>query len=117
MFARWMRTDAVGKQSSPIELMVLGALRYLGRGWTFDDIKDATAINEETRRQSFHVFITWGSEYLFKKYVSTPAEKEEAWKNMEEFCQAGFNCCGGSTDATHVGMENCSHWLKQSKRC
>jgi hypothetical protein len=33
-----MSADAKGITSSPIELMILGALRYLGRGWTFDDI-------------------------------------------------------------------------------
>jgi hypothetical protein len=114
IFVRWMKNDAAGKSSSPIELMVMGALRYLGRGWTFDDIEEATAISEETHRQFFHVFITWGSEYLFKKYVSTPKEKEEALRNMQEFCEAGFNGCAGSSDATHIGMEKCSHWMKQT---
>jgi len=29
--------DAVGNASTPIELLVLGVLRYLGRAVTFDD--------------------------------------------------------------------------------
>jgi hypothetical protein len=31
-FRRWMSRDATGSLSSPIELMLLGSLRYLGRG-------------------------------------------------------------------------------------
>ena len=45
LFDRW-RTEADGytgrknnKKVSPIELLLLGSLRYLGRGWTFDDIQ------------------------------------------------------------------------------
>lgn len=43
-FARWTRRNAAGKKPSPIELLLLGALRYLGRGLTFDDLEECTAI-------------------------------------------------------------------------
>jgi hypothetical protein len=43
--------------SSLIELLVLGLLRYIGRGWTFDDIKEQTAISNEVHRLFFHTFI------------------------------------------------------------
>ena len=55
LFARWMSCDAVGCPSSPLSLLLLGALRYLGRGCTFDDLEEATGIHEETHRQFFHV--------------------------------------------------------------
>ena len=42
-FPRWMAKDATGKISSPLELLILGSLRYLGRGFTFDDLEEATA--------------------------------------------------------------------------
>ena len=38
-FPRWTGKDCTGKESSPLELLILGALRYLGRGFTFDDIE------------------------------------------------------------------------------
>ena len=58
LFARWVTgKDATGKPSSPIELMVLGAMRYLGRGLTFDDLEEYTAVSEEPHRQFFHRFI------------------------------------------------------------
>ena len=55
-FPRWTsRKDATGKPSSPLELLILGALRYLGRGWTFDDCEESTAIGEETHRVFFRL--------------------------------------------------------------
>ena len=53
VFERWTGCDGLGKESLPIELLVLGALRYLGRGWTFDDLEEATAISEEVHRVFF----------------------------------------------------------------
>lgn len=61
-FDRWKHTDAVGREPSPFELLLLGTLRYLGRGWTFDDLEESTSISEECHRQFFHVFIAWGRE-------------------------------------------------------
>ena len=52
-FPRWARM-ADRKRSSPLELLILGALRYLGRGWTFDDLEESTAISAEVHRVFFH---------------------------------------------------------------
>ena len=35
-------------QSTPISLLLLTSLHYLGRGWTFDDLSENTSISEET---------------------------------------------------------------------
>lgn len=70
LFERWVDSkDATGRRSSPIQLMCLGAMRYLGRGLTFDDLEEHTAINEETHRQFLHAFITWGSTVFFEEQV------------------------------------------------
>ena len=45
IFVRWTGPDACKRNASPIELLVLGALRYLGRGWTFDDLEESTAVS------------------------------------------------------------------------
>ena len=66
-FPRWTKIT-----SSPLELMMLGSLRYLGRGWTFDDIEESTGIDEETHRQFFHHFINIGSTALYNQHVVTP---------------------------------------------
>ena len=46
-FDKWCGFKKNKKKSSPIELLVMGALRYLGRGFTFDDIEECTAISKE----------------------------------------------------------------------
>ena len=111
LFSRWNNFDAVGDAPSPIELLLLGALRYLGRGWTFDDIEESTVVHEETHRQFFHVFILFGSTSLYEKHVVEPFDSEMVKSNMNEFSMAGLHGAGGSTDATHVGMEKCYHRL------
>jgi hypothetical protein len=73
VFSRWRSTfDTVGRECSPIELLVLGTLRYLGRGWCFNDLEEATSISEETHRVFFHIFIQWGKTKLYNMYVKVP---------------------------------------------
>jgi hypothetical protein len=112
-FKRWQSADAVGRPSSPLALMLLGALRYLGRGWTFDDVEEATLIDEETHRQFFHCFIDYCSTTLYKRYVISPSSPEDAASHMHEMEQAGCHGSCGSTDGVHITMEKCSHRLKQ----
>jgi hypothetical protein len=69
LFKRWTRCDAIGIESTPIELLVLGSLRYLGRGWTFDDIEESTAVSREVHRVFFHQFIEFGSTVYVYVYV------------------------------------------------
>ena len=96
LFSAWMSRDCVGKESSPIELLVLGSLRYLGRGWCFDDLEEQTCISEETHRKFLHVYILWGSTTLFDKYVRLPTDGEEAFDWANEYNMAGFFGCIGS---------------------
>jgi hypothetical protein len=112
-FRRWMSEDCVGVPSSPIELMVLGSLRYLGRGWTFDDIEEATAIDEETHRQFFHIFIKFGAEYLYNLWVQAPTSAD-VHDHLHEMTLAGMPGCPGSTDATHIVWHRCAYNQRQS---
>jgi hypothetical protein len=52
-----MSADGTGIPSSPIELLILGLLCYLGHGWTFDNIEEATVISEEVHPVFFHIFV------------------------------------------------------------
>ena len=107
-FPRWTGKDAKGKPSSPLELLILGAFRYLGRGLTFDDLEESTAISEEVHRNFFHQFIMIGSTVLYEKYVKAPQTKEEVEQHMHEFAQAGLPGAFASTDATNIIHELCS---------
>jgi hypothetical protein len=51
IFLRWReRNDDLRKKKtrvSPIELLLLGSLHYLGRGWTFDNLEESTFIAKD----------------------------------------------------------------------
>lgn len=112
-FKSWTNSDACGVESVPIELLLLASLRYLGRGWTFDDLEEATAISRENIRQFFHVFINFGATVLFPMHVQAPQVSDEAITHTIEFGRAGLPGCVGSMDATHVSIEKCTHRLRQ----
>ncbi len=38
LFDQWCRYKSNNKKVSPVELLLLGLLRYLGREWTFNDL-------------------------------------------------------------------------------
>ena len=114
LFRRWLSCDAMGRQSTPIELLVLGALRYLGRGWTFDDIEESTAVSREVHRVFFQQFTEFGSTSLYDKYVIYPTNFDEAKRHMKEFTVAGLPGALGSTDATHVTTWQCEYNLRNN---
>jgi hypothetical protein len=92
--------------SSSIELLVLGALRYLGRGRTFDDIEELTGISQEVHRVFFHHFIHFGKTKLYDKFVKLPNNNNrDAAVHQHEFSLAGLNGAIGSTDAVHIVLE------------
>ena len=100
------------QESSPLELLILGAFRYLGRGLTFDDLEESTAISEEVHRNFLRKFIEVGSTILYEKWVKAPQSEEEVKEHMYEFLLAGLPGAFGSTDATHIVHELC-RWNKK----
>ncbi len=47
LFHRWCGVNSKNKKVSPVELLLLGTLQYLGCGWTFDDCEESTAIDKD----------------------------------------------------------------------
>ena len=96
-------------KTKPIELLVvLGSLRYLGRGWTLDEDleQENTGIGEETFHPFLHKFIHFGSTRLYDEYVITPSQSnQDTTTHQHEFAQAGCHGGIGSTDAVHVILE------------
>lgn len=114
LFKHWHGKSANKKRCSPIELLVLGALRYLGRGWTFDDLEESTAVSRDVHRCFFHKFLDFGSTVLFDRWVNAPMKFEDAKRHMKEFEEAGFGGAVGSSDCTTVVSENCEFNLKNN---
>ena len=84
-FERWCGHKRNGKKLSSVELLLLGSLRYLGRGLTFDDIEEQTAISGSVHQNVFHKFIEFGSTTLYSLHVPTPINLAEAQSNMTEY--------------------------------
>ena len=61
-----------------MESLSLGSLRYLGRGWTFDDVAESTGISVDVLVNIFETFATFWSGDFYDKHVTIP-------KNAEEF--------------------------------
>ena len=118
LFRRWHDGKAVGfgteVRATPIPLLLLTSLRYLGRGWTFDDLSENTAISLHVIRDFFHRFLEYGSTVLYNLYVVAPTTCEEAQVNMKEYQLAGFPGAVGSTDATHIMLEKVQYRFRQA---
>lgn len=116
LFRRWREgaVDAIGQPAAPLALLILCVLRYLGRGWTLDDLSENTGISEEVIRVFLHAFLLFGSTVLFNKYVVAPTTSAEAAEHTQEYLIAGLPGCVGSCDATHVVFEKIEYRLRQS---
>ena len=104
--------DATGVIHAPTELLLLGALRYMGRGWTFDDLEEPTQISETTHNRFYHKFIEWGSTIFLRRHVRPPEDEQAARLHMIDFEKAGMPGAIGSTDASHAIMARCPMSLK-----
>ncbi len=113
-FEHWCGYKINAKKMLPVELLLLGLLRYLGRGWTFDNIEEQTAISISVHRKFFHTFIEFGSTTLYSMLVITPVHLAEVQLNMAEYAEAGFPGCVGSSDCTHITTEQCKYNLKNN---
>ena len=113
---RWFpnreKRTVLDKEGICLDLLMLGALRVLGRGWTFDDLEEATGVSQETHRVFFHEFVAAGRAHLYPKYVKAPSTATEFADIMSEFKEAGMPGCMGSCDATHVILERCNARLR-----
>ncbi len=111
---RWCGHKWDSKKSSSVELLLLGSLKYLGRGWTFDNIMGQTAMLCDVHCTFLHKFIVFGSTTLYSMHVLTPVNLAEAQSNMAEYTEAGFPGCVGSSDCTHITTERCEYNLKNN---
>ena len=116
LFSRWTKQDCTGTPPSDIRILLLGTLRYLGRGHTFDDVEESTFISREVHRIFFHHFVEYGSTILFSKYVTDAATTADMSKFERIFALAGFNGAVGSSDGTHIGMLSCPCWATNNNK-
>ena len=115
-FEQWKHPDAAGVPPSNLKLILLGALRYTGRAWTYDDIAEANGISMDTNREFMNHFLDFGSRVLYQKWVLEPNWTRKVSDQEKMFAMAGFNGCIGSSDATHIPMLKCPNWAQISHK-
>lgn len=112
MFPGREKPDCTGRPGSPLELLILGALRVLGRALVFDDLEEGTRISAEVHRTFFHEFIEYYSIYVYPQVVKIPnpeipEELEKLERMIKPYEMAGFPGCIGSVDGTHFRWDVC----------
>jgi hypothetical protein len=87
LFSRWHsgKCNVTGLPSSPLPLLLLSVLRYLGRSWTIDDLAEATCISEEVIRSFIHRFLHFGSTVLYPRLVVSPSTYGESKTHIKEY--------------------------------
>ena len=96
-----------GGESIVPELFVLGSLRILSSGCTFDTIEELTCIHEETMRVFFkQKFIVWGHLTAMKE-ICLPNSPSEFRHILGQYEIGGLPGCLGSIDCVHLVWSNC----------
>ena len=87
---------------TPIQLLVLCTLQYLGRFWTIDDLEESIRVNKETIHTFIHLFLEFGSTVLYEKFVNFPTTSSEIKYCEFEYLLSDFLGCIILTDEIHV---------------
>ena len=101
------KKDRYGRPCVPLELKILGALRYLSKGSSFDAIAELSGMAEQTAHSFFHQFwYHFVLEYkdIWIKYPSTAAEAQPI---TDHYARLGLPGAVGSVDCTHVWWAMC----------
>jgi hypothetical protein len=100
-------SNATGIRCAPTDLLVLGALRVLGRGISFDGISELNGISEEVNRVFFHSFCERYAKDRFKSSCCLPAVGPDLDRVMASYADLGLPGCIGSTDCVHIHWDRC----------
>ncbi len=110
------QTDAAGQPSIGIPILVLGSLRVLASGCTFDAIEELTNISQESHRVFFHQFCkSWGAAKA-TNMIKLPTNAEELVHITGLYELLGLPGCVGSIDCVHVVWDCCRASLLSSCR-
>jgi Plant transposon protein len=104
--------DICGRERTPIFLKLLGTLRMLGKGCSWDLLYELSGISLEVHRRWTHAFLAKFSKELYPVYVHGPRNAEELNKVTTLYAASGFPGCVGSTDCVHIRWDQCpAPWL------
>ena len=99
--------DATGAETVCTDLLVLGSLRVMGSGCTFDVVEELTNVHEETHRVFFHEqFCKWGDR-VSSTHISMPTDLIRLRHIMGLYERLGLPGCAGSVDCVHLVWDRC----------
>ena len=111
-FPSYEKCNALGQPGIPLDILILGALRYLGRAWTFDDLFESTDVSQEIHRKFLKDFTVVCRTYLYPKWVKRPEIKAKNRGLHVRVQTSWIQTSIGSADVTHVVLERCHSRLK-----
>jgi Plant transposon protein. len=90
-----------------LPLLVLGSLRCIASGCTFDAIEELTCVSQQTHRLFFHkYFCTWGK-VAANDIIMMPHDVDAISHVTRQYEQRGLPGCVGSIDCVHVCWDRC----------
>ena len=109
------KPNAAGAEPIQIELLVLGSLRVLSSGCTFDSIEESTCVSSEKHRLFFKgVFCNCWGRTKADDVINLPSTESELRHVMGYYERKGAPGCTGSVDCVHVVWDCCPAGLMSS---
>ena len=99
--------DVCGRELTPIFLKLLGTLRMLGKGCSWDLLYELSGVSGNVHRKWTYLFIEKFSKEMYPVYVHGPRNNEELNTITSLYAACGFPGCVGSTDCVHIRWEMC----------
>ena len=96
-----------GLASVKLELLVLGSLRFIATGCSFDLIEELTSVSDEKHRTFFRDHFSYWGMRASKDHITMPETKEEIRHIMGLYKRNGHPGCIGSVDCVHVVWDKC----------
>ena len=109
------KPNAAGSRPIEIELLVLGSLRILSSGCTFDMVEELTCVSADSQRNFFkNAFCnSWGRAKA-NDVINLPSTEQELRHVMGYYERKGAPGCTGSVDCVHVVWDGCPAGLLSS---
>ena len=105
-------TDSRGREVVDISLLVLGALRFVATGCTYDALDELTCVAGETHRVFIRdIFTGWGR-HAAKEHIKLPDTDEEIRHVMGMYERSGCPGCIGSVDCVHIVWDKCNAGMR-----
>ena len=110
------RHHICGRELPPVFLKLMGCLRMLGKGCSWDLLYELSGVSAEVHRTWTHKFLDKFCKELYSVYVHGPRNSEELDSVTGLYAAAGFPGCVGSTDCVHIRWDLCpSLWFSSYK--